>query len=338
MSFCSQCGTQLQAKWAYCGTCGAPVSGAAPTGAAFSHVAMPAAVPMYAPAPAWGQPVAKGRPLTPGLGGSGLGVTAGILGLVAAVLSVVPEVHRWSRLDYASVAELHGPRALLATGLLVTASVLCLVRGTRRLGAAGLAGLASGAVTYSAVRLVWMVVDVGDLLDFEPLDNITRLGGFVVLLGAAVGAAVVCLRTGASTRGSHLVLLLNGGALGLMFAATRLWSPVGGGWIFVGEPKYWVPTLLIQTLLPIGLVVVAALVVDRLVRLSSVASFALFWLLALWDWLEPTPSYGGYGAGSVTVAGWVSILAVLGLVALFAATVGMREPGEAPGASPNAAW
>lgn len=270
--------------------------------------------------------------------GSGAAITAGILGLVAVVLLSVPNVSNWEGLDYLSVTDLYGPRALLATVLLVAVSVLCLVRGTRRFGAAALAGLAAGAMTYSAARLVGLVVNLGDLLDYQALENLTMLGGLVVLLGAAVLALVACLRTGASTRGAHLVLMLGGGAIGLVFVATRLWYPVGGGWIGTGEAKYWAPTILIQTLLPIGLVLVASLAVDRRVRLVSVGGFALFWLLALWGWLEAPPGYSDYYDRSVTPAGYLSILAVLGLVALFAATAGMREPGEVPGSAKTTTW
>ncbi|MSO37256.1 MAG: hypothetical protein EXQ69_03280 [Acidimicrobiia bacterium] len=41
----------------------------------------------------------------------------------------------------------------------------------------------------------------------------------------------------------------------------------------------WIPTVLLQTLLPIALVISAALVIDRVVRLVAIGSFALGWLV-----------------------------------------------------------
>lgn len=51
-------------------------------------------------------------------------------------------------------------------------------------------------------------------------------------------------------------------------------------------------------------------------------------LLGFYDWLEGEPWLPDHLKGQVGLAWWVSIVAVLGLVGLFAGTIGMSDSNE----------
>ncbi len=303
-AFCTTCGQPTAPGARFCGGCGSPL-------AAKPYSVAPQAVLPHARVP-------SSRTARPG---TALAITSGCLGLVAVAVLAIANDPDWSSgigLDLVNVP------GILVGVLVITAATLCFPIGTRKIGAASLGGIAGAYVGSSG-----LYISMADSFRWQVTQGFAWSGGLLILLGAAICSCVRVGRTGISVRGARLPVVIGAGAAALALSVASYWWPTVGHLQLRGGTVEAVLGRIVGGGVWAGVVLVAAAVTDRTARLWMIGSFSAFWLVTApqWFWVFPDDRYYNY-YGPVTVAGWVSLAAVAGLVALFVATNKIGGPAN----------
>ena len=211
-------------------------------------------------------------------------------------------------------------RAIVLALLTLAASVLCFPTPARNIGVAALAGLAAAIVGYDG-----LYSSIVNSLDYGDIHWLTWSVGMLVLLGAAICASIWIARTGLSVRGARTGVLLGASGGALLLSVAALWNPIGVGSVFTYSTVDGAANALIRAIVWIGVVILAAAAADRRTRLWAIGAFAAFWLVTGWEWFADHTQYRytqyRYSNNpSITIAGWVTLVVVAGIVALIVAT------------------